>query len=86
VSDLTAKEQANVRLAVAFLRAKCGGADLLAKALRCSRPTLWRPPTPTVVFRVARMAGVGIDDVLTGKFPPPGTCPHCGHVKDDGGI
>jgi hypothetical protein len=21
---------------------------------------------------------VGVDDMLTGKFPAPGTCPHCG--------
>ena len=32
-----------------------------------------------LVVRVARFASVGVDDVLTGKYPPPGTCPHCGH-------
>ena len=31
-----------------------------------------------IAFRVARLAKVGVDDVLAGRFPPPGTCPHCG--------
>jgi hypothetical protein len=21
-----------------------------------------------------------VDDVLTGKYPPPDLCPHCGHA------
>jgi hypothetical protein len=25
---------------------------------------------------------VTVDDVLTGRFPAPGTCPHCGHMKE----
>lgn len=33
----------------------------------------------TLAFGVARLAGVSIDDALTGKYPPVGTCPHCGH-------
>ena len=37
----------------------------------------------SIAFRVARFAKVGVDDVLTGKFPSPGTCPHCGHVEDE---
>lgn len=78
MSDLSKEEQANVRTAVAFLRARCGGAKALAKALRFSKATLWRP-SPTLAFRAAKLAGVGIDDVLTGRFPGPGTCPHCGH-------
>jgi hypothetical protein len=47
VSDLTAKEQANVRAAMSFLRARCGGVKLLAKALRIDRKTLRNPATPT---------------------------------------
>jgi hypothetical protein len=30
------------------------------------------------------MAGVGIDDLLSGKYPVKGTCPHCGHVEITG--
>ena len=43
-----------------------------------SKSTARRAASPMVAFRVARFAGVGVDDVLTGAFPPPGTCPHCG--------
>jgi plasmid maintenance system antidote protein VapI len=84
VSDLTAKEQANVRAALRFLRVRAGRLDTFAKALRYERATLRRVlagsdgVSPAMAFRVARMASVGVDDVLTGKYPPPGTCPHCG--------
>jgi hypothetical protein len=78
VSDLTAAEAVNVRKALAFLRLRCGGVKTLARALRTSKATLSRP-SPLLAFRVARMAGVGVDDVLTGKYPPPGVCAHCGH-------
>ena len=83
MSDLTSKEQANVRTALRFLRARCGGLKPLAKALRYTRQTLRLPASPTLAFRIARLAGVPIDDVLAGKYPPPGTCPHCGHRKED---
>jgi hypothetical protein len=39
------------------------------------------PVSASMAFRVARLAGVTVDDVLVGKFPPPGTCPHCGHAE-----
>jgi hypothetical protein len=81
--ELTTKEIANVRTAMRFLQVRCGGRKLLAKALRCDPTTLRQPPSPAMVFRVARMAGVGLDDVLAGKYPPPGVCPHCGHRRDD---
>lgn len=82
MSDLTKEEQAHVRAAIRFLRARCGGAKMLAKALRVDRKTLISPATPTTAFRVARFAGVGVDDLLTGRFPPPGTCAYCGHRKE----
>jgi hypothetical protein len=28
------------------------------------------------------MAGIGVDDVLTGKYPPAGVCAHCGHREE----
>lgn len=83
MSELTTKEQANVRAALTFVRARCGSAKLAAKALRVSLPTLRTSATPLIVFRIARFAGVGLDDVLSGKYPPPGVCPHCGRRKED---
>ena len=84
MSDLTAEEQRNVRAAVRFLRVRCGGWVPLTKVLRLTRSTLQKVgATPVVAFRVARLAGVSLDDLLTGKYPTPGTCPHCGMRKED---
>jgi hypothetical protein len=48
-----------------------------------STRTLRAVPSPAVVFRLARLAGVGVDDVLAGRFPEPGVCAHCGLRKED---
>ena len=82
--DLTKSEQEGVRQALRVLRARYG-AKPLVKVLRADAHTVRAVlageamPTPALAFRVARLAGVGVDDVLTGKYPPPGTCAHCGH-------
>jgi hypothetical protein len=70
-------EVVNVRKAAAFLRLRSGGVKTLASALRTSK-ALGRP-CPLLAFKVARLASVGLDDVLTGKYPPAGVCAHCGH-------
>ncbi len=83
--DLTAAEQAHVRAALQFLRARCGGWAQLAKVLHFKDTTLGniagghKSVSPVLVFRIARVAKVGVDDVLAGRFPSPGTCPMCGH-------
>ncbi len=85
MSDLTATEQTHVRTALKFLRLRCGTWAVAAKALRFGESTLSniaagrKVAAPLVAFRVARLAMVSVDDVLTGKYPPEGTCPHCGH-------
>ncbi len=86
-TDLTAKEQTHVRAALQFLRTRCGGWVPLAKALGVKESTLSAAGrggniSARVAFRVARLAAVGVDDLLAGKFPEPGTCPHCGHRSD----
>ena len=83
MSDLSATEQAHVKKALAFLRARCGGLRPLVKALRFSPRTIRAPASIAVAFRVARLASVPIDDVLSGKYPPAGTCAHCGHRAED---
>ena len=82
--DLTAAEQAHVRAALRFLRARCGGGEPLARALRFKARFLakvgaGRVASASMAVRVARLAQVGVDELLGGKYPPPGTCPHCGH-------
>jgi hypothetical protein len=32
-----------------------------------------------MAFRIARLVGVSVDDLVRGKFPEPGTCPRCGY-------
>ncbi len=81
--DLTTAEQTNVRTALRFLRARCGTWANLGKAIRFKDLTLsnvanGRTVTPALAFRVARFAKVGVDELLAGKYPPVGTCPHCG--------
>lgn len=87
MSDLTAAEQTNVRTALRFLRARCGSWENVSRALKFGNSTVGniiagRAVSPVVAFRVARLAKVGVDDVLAGRFPAPGTCPHCGHCQE----
>lgn len=83
--DVTVEEQKNVRAAIRFLRIRCGGWAQLSKTLRFTRSTLQKGAiTPAVVFRVARFVGVGVDDLLAGRFPPEGACPYCGHAAIEG--
>lgn len=87
--DLNADEQKAVRAALHFLRRQCGGWKPLARALACNEVSLsgmaggHRPVSPRIAFRTARFVKVGVDDVLTGRFPAPGTCPFCGHRQED---
>ena len=59
-------------------------AENLAKALHFKKRNLYASMSghntvgPGMAFRVARLVQVGIDDLLAGKYPAPGTCPHCG--------
>lgn len=87
-TDLTATEQTNVRSALRFLRARCGTWAAVSKALRFGDSTVGniiggRAVSPLVAFRVARLAKVSVDDVLAGRFPPAGACPHCGHLREE---
>lgn len=86
MSDLTAKEQDNVRAALKFLHARCGTWINVAKILRAHAVSVRqaasgrRAVSASIAVRVAKFAGVGVDDVLAGKFPPAGVCPHCGRA------
>jgi hypothetical protein len=89
-ADLTTEEQEHVRRAMQFLRVRCGGWAQLATVLRFKRSTTLDAGlghgavSASMAFRVARLAAVSVDDLLTGKFPLPGTCPHCGHATEPG--
>jgi hypothetical protein len=91
VSDLTHDEQERVRAAMRFLRVRSGGWKPLAKALGFKAHTVRhvkgreKNVSPTMALRVARLAGVSVDDLLVGRFPPERACPRCGYFPADGG-
>jgi hypothetical protein len=86
VGDLTHEEQQNVRRALGFLRSKLGSGTKLAKALNV-HPTMLEKMIPLtgrskpqagLALRAARLAGVPVEDLLSGAWPPDGQCPYCG--------
>jgi hypothetical protein len=80
---LTDEEQENVRRALHYLHARIGAWIGTARAVRIKRATLRRVRAGQRVRlylarKVATIAGVSIEDLRAGQFPPPGTCPNCG--------
>jgi hypothetical protein len=84
--DLTVEEVANVKRALRVLRQRIGGNAPLATALGVNPITLMlatnrkRKPSVGMALRAARLAGVPLEDVLSGAWPKAGACPHCGRV------
>jgi hypothetical protein len=82
-SDLTPEEQQNAKRALRFMRTKLGGVRPLALALKASHKTVSHAccrkghPGAGMVIRLARVAGVSVEDVLSGAWPA-NACPHCG--------
>lgn len=86
--DLTLTEQNHVRAALRYLQIRVGGWEPLSKALHFRNDTTRRVAlgrnavSASMTLRVARLAGVAVDDLLAGRGVPEGTCPHCGRVPD----
>jgi hypothetical protein len=88
VSDLTAKEQRNVRTALKFLHFRIGRWRPIAEALRVGEDSLLKVAagavvTASVAFRLARLVEVPLEELLDGTWLSPRMCPHCGHPPDD---
>jgi len=84
---LTDQEQANVRRAIRYLRARLGTWVAVARAVRIKRATVRRVRDggwvrPYVAGKVATIAAIPVDDLKAGKYPPPGACPRCGEIID----
>jgi hypothetical protein len=83
-SPLTPLEIANAKTAIRFVAVKLGGSAKLAAALEVTRASIDAArltrgrPSAGLALRVARLAGVPLEDVLSGAWPKPGSCPHCG--------
>lgn len=83
-SDFTAQQEEHIRRALRFMAIRSGGWGPLAKALRLTDGTLIHAAgrqkvSARVALRLAQFAGVSVEDMMAGKYPPEGTCPHCGH-------
>ena len=84
--DLTPDEMANVRRAIGVLRIRFGGFAKLAVAIGVPLKGLQtavvrsRKPSVAIALRAARLAGVPLEEILAGSWPPEGACPHCGRT------
>ena len=82
--DLSPEEAGHVKEALAFLAKRYGTWRELAKAMGLKSDTIEYAAserggvTGGMAIRTARAAGVPVEDVLSGAFPKPGVCPHCG--------
>jgi hypothetical protein len=88
-SELSLEEQAHAKMAIRFLRIRLGSWATLAERTSL-KPGILRfsvgprnRVTANVALRVARAAGVHLEDVLRGAWPG-NACPHCGHVTEGG--
>jgi DNA-binding XRE family transcriptional regulator len=87
--DLTADEAANARRALRVLRTRHGGTRALADAIGVRVATVENGMKPRrkvsvgLALRLARLAGVPLEDVLSGMWPKAGSCPHCGRCSSD---
>jgi hypothetical protein len=85
MSDLDLKEQNHVRTAMRHLRRRIGTLRTLADALHANYATIEkvlggrRGVSASLALRVARLADIGLDDLLDGRYAP-GACPKCGYV------
>ncbi len=81
---LTEAEQNSIRAAMRVLHLRYGTWPAVAQALGVAHKTVKNAmssnqyPGATMGLRVARLAGVPFEDVVSGNFPKPGTCPMCG--------
>ena len=86
MSDLDEREQQNVRAALRYLQRRLGRWSVVADSLGFSAKTIdgavfnRKSVSASMALRTARLLGVMVDDLLVGKFLPPGACPNCGHV------
>jgi transcriptional regulator with XRE-family HTH domain len=86
LNRLTTDDGENVLAALRVLRARRGSWALVAKAMGVTKRQLsaYRTgelqPSAGLAVRVARLAGVSVDEVLSGAFAAPRKCPECGQM------
>ncbi len=82
MNKLSPEQAANVRIALKVLKIRYGTLQKLAELMHVTLGSLTRvlaaEPNAGLALRIAQVAGVPVDDILTGAFPKPGSCPMCG--------
>ena len=81
-NTLSQGQRDNVRRGLDSLRMRYGRSGLAAQmglTYNGMRKTLKRPPTMRVAVLVAFVAGVSVDDMLSGAWPS--VCPTCGRCR-----
>jgi hypothetical protein len=87
LGSLTTDEQNNVRAVMGVLHVRFGSWRAVAEALGTSVKWIEKlmrvvgEPPAGLAIHAARLAGVPVDDVLSGAFPKPGSCPMCGRCE-----
>jgi hypothetical protein len=82
--DLSSDELEHAKVALAFMLKRFGTWRAVADAMGLKKATVMLAAskrgrvTAGVALRAARAAGVSVEDLLSGAFPKPGVCPHCG--------
>jgi transcriptional regulator with XRE-family HTH domain len=78
------EERACTLVALKFMVARVGTAQELAFRMGIDRTAVRRAlkgrplPGVRIALDIARVAGVPVDDVISGRFPGPGACHACG--------
>jgi transcriptional regulator with XRE-family HTH domain len=86
LNRLAPDEGENVLAALGVLRSRRGSWALVATVMGVTKRQLsaYRNgelrPSAGLALRVARLAGVAVDDVLNGKFAAPRKCHECGRM------
>lgn len=82
--DLTPEEAQRVKATLTILKVRYGTWTAVAEAMHLKVATVKYAAerrggvTAGVALRAARAAGVPVEDILSGAWPKPGMCPHCG--------
>jgi hypothetical protein len=84
VFRFTQDELVNIRRTVRFLIKRYRSGSRLAAAIGTSSDSIYKVSqrrafiSPSVVFRIAHLARVSVDDIVSGRWPPPSVCHLCG--------
>jgi len=86
LDDLDAEQRKNVMAALRAIIAELGDARAVARAIGVNDWTVRRvargecKPSAGLAVRLAKLAGVSVEDVLSGRLAQERVCPSCGQL------